>query len=325
MIPAGISGFGKVPRMGDFVRARAHGEPVASFEGWIQEAIAYGEAKRGAEWPAVYDGGAIHAFVFRPPKKAKTDRVLAGVVRPSRDAVGRRFPLVIGGAIDEAAVAGGPHILPLLLGEFFEQASASVLAADTAVGTLADFEAQVDRVHAPQVQPADAQGRTYEYDQWSYQTPLWTAWSILYGDGNSVAPIHAMHTILECLAPFRGQEAPTTPLSLRVPLGQGGVAAAAFWIDVVRRVARWGATVPTFFFHFDGFQGSMLLQLGDTPVSSLVELWSPDPRSDVVCDLMGSAKFDVERTLGLLPRSLADVLQQPSRAVSDLLAVLTTS
>ena len=48
-------------------------EPTASFEGWIQEAVAYGEAKRTHQWPTIYSQGALHAFVYRPPAKSKTN------------------------------------------------------------------------------------------------------------------------------------------------------------------------------------------------------------------------------------------------------------
>lgn len=325
-----VSGFGKVPRMGDFVRAHAHTEPTASFEGWIQEAMAYGEAKRGAGWQGAYATGAIHAFVFRPPKKAAAQAALraapgpsnvyAGVFGPSNDAVGRRFPLVIGASLDERSAAAGPHVLPLLLGDFFEQVTSTLMMRES-VASLSDFENAVARVAAPRLDQAASS--TWEYDQWSQQTPIAGAWGAIYGDVASLAPIHAVNTIRECLLPMRGQETPTTPLSLRVPLGQGGVAAAAFWIDVVRRVGRWGATVPTFFFHFDGTQGAMLLQLGDTPPSSLAELWSPDPSSDYVCDLMGGARFDVEKVLANLPPALATAMQQTNRPVTELLAALT--
>jgi type VI secretion system ImpM family protein len=318
--PALVSGFGKVPRMGDFVRVRSNAEPTASFEGWIQEAMAYGEGKRRDQWPTIYAAGAIHAFVYRPPKKAKTPSVLAGVFRPSSDAVGRRFPLVIGAPLAEQTVAPGPHLLPLVLGDFFEHATSQLMTVD-AVGSLEEFERHVSRVAMPYLD--DAGARHTEYNQWAYNTPLHTAWSVLYGFGNSLHPIHAISTITDCLASFRGREALDTPLSVRVPLGSGGVAAAAFWIDMVRRIARWSATVPTFFLHFDGYTGSMLLQLGDTPPSSLLELFSPDPSSDHVCDLMGTAKFDADRLLARLPPAIAQLLQRGDRPVSELLAVLS--
>ena len=312
-----VSGFGKVPRMGDFVRMRAGAEPVASFEAWIQEAMAWGEAKRAAQWPQIYGGGAIHGFVYRAPKKSKSTSLLAGVFRPSHDTVGRKFPLVIAASIPEQVVAPGPHLLPLVLGDFLEGATHALLNADH-VASLADFENLVDRVAAPYL---DGSSAAAEYDRWSWHTQLWTAWQAVYGEPYTHA-VHAVHTIIEALAPFRGTEAPSTPLSVRVPLGGAGVAAASFWLDVVRRAARWGGTVPSFFWSFDGQTGSMLIQLGDTPPSSLCELWRPDPASDHVCDLVTPGTYDANRILGKLPPAVAEVLRRGSGPVADFLAAL---
>jgi type VI secretion system ImpM family protein len=312
-------GFGKVPRMGDFVRVRANTEPTASFEGWIQEAVAYGEAKRTHQWPTIYGQGAIHAFVFRPPAKTKPTSVLAGVFRPSVDAVNRRFPLVIGASLDAVTVAPGPHLLPLVLGDFFEETTQALMGLDVCA-SLQEFEARVTVVQPPRLDSAPARSR--EYEGWAMSTPQWMAWGTVYGQAESRQAIHAIQTIIDCFSTLRGVEPPTTPLSVRVPLGGGGVAAAAFWIDVVRRIARWRSTVPTFFLHFDGYKGWMLVQLGDTPHSSLLELFAPDPGSDHVCDLMGNATFDPDRILARMPPAIAQVLADPSRPVGDLLNAL---
>lgn len=315
-----ITAFGKIPRMGDFVRVRASEEPTASFEGWIAEAMAYGEAKHGAQWPAIYQAGAIHAFVYRPPPRARSQSVFAGVLKPSTDAVGRKFPLVIGAAIPQALLAPSPHLMPLVLGDFFEQATAALLSAD-GVGSLLEFESHVGAVAPPRLEFADRSND--DYNQWAFTASLWSAWSTIYRTHNSPAPVHALYTINECLAPFRGVEPSTTPLSLRVPLGTGGIAAAVFWIDVVRRFAHWRATVPSFFFHFDGQAGTMLLQLGDTPPSSLVELWSPSADSDHVCDLTAESHFDPQTELRSLPPHVAQVLLRTDASpVNDLLAAL---
>ena len=90
-----MGAFGKIPGMGDFLRVRVHSEPMMSFEQWIEQAMGYGDAKRGQAWPGIYGGGNIHAFVYRAPRAARSMAVLAGIVKPSRDAVGRRFPLVV--------------------------------------------------------------------------------------------------------------------------------------------------------------------------------------------------------------------------------------
>jgi len=314
-----VAAFGKIPRMGDFVRMRSTGEPLSSFEGWIVEAMASGEDRRGPQWASQYAAGSMYAFLFRAPKAAKATSVLAGVLRPSQDAVGRKFPLVVCAPIVETAISRAPHLLPLVLGDFLEGATHALLSAD-AIASQQQFEDHVSRIPAPRFDAADHASN--EYAQWTQMTPLHTAWSSIYGEPYPPAVLHALYTIIEAIAPFRGQEAPATPLSVKLPLGGGGVAAAAFWIDVVRSSARWRATVPTSFWHFDGASGSILIQLGETPTSSLVELWSPDPHSDHVCDLTLPTQVDQQKTLGRLPPPVAETLQRPDGLVMHLLEAL---
>jgi type VI secretion system ImpM family protein len=314
-----VGAFGKIPRMGDFLRVRVNSEPMMSFESFIEQGMGYGEAKRGAAWPSAYGSGAIHAFLYRAPRAARSVALLTGTVKPSHDAVGRKFPMVIFSPVLETLVCGAPHLMPLALGDFLESATTAVLETEM-IGSGAELEAKVSRLAPPRFDNAEATIRDYE--GWTRQTYLQSAWAAIYGHPESAAPFHAIHTIVEALGPFRGQECPVTPLSVRVPLGVGGGAAAAFWIDIVRRIARWRVTVPTCFWSFDGTSGSLLIQLGDTPSSSLAELWSPDPQSDYVCDLTSASSVDRGRFLGRLPPHIAQRLDRPDTVVADLLAAL---
>jgi type VI secretion system ImpM family protein len=314
-----VGAFGKIPHMGDFVRVRANAEPVTSFHSWIEQGMAYGDAKRGQAWSQVYSAGQIHAFMYRVPRTAKSPAVLTGIVKPSNDAVGRKFPLVVFSPVLEKVVAGGPHLMPLALGDFLERATDVVLEAER-MTSQQQLEARVSTVSPPQFD--QAAHTTREYENWTRMTYVPNAWLAIYGEANSSRPIHAIHTIVEALGPFRGQESPTTPLSIRLPLGVGGGAAAAFWIDIVRRVGRWRTTIPTCFWSFDGQSGTILIQLGDTPASSLAELWSPDAQSDYVCDLTSAASIDRARFLGRIPPHVAQRLDRNDTLVADLLGAL---
>jgi hypothetical protein len=219
----------------------------------------------------------------------------------------------------EQLVMGAPHLMPLALGDFLEAATDVALETEQ-MQTAQQLDARVSRVQPPRFDQAVNTVR--EYETWTRMTYVQNAWTAIYGDPRSAGPLHAIHTILEALGPFRGQECPATPLSVRVPLGVGGGAAAAFWLDIVRRVARWRATVPTCFWSFDGTSGTILIQLGDLPTSSLAELWSPDANSDHVCDLTSAASVDRARFLGRMPPQLAHMLERPDTLVADLLNAL---
>ncbi len=314
-----VTAFGKTPKMGDFLRVGSAGRVGESFDDWIQQGMAVAEAKRGAAWAPAYSSGELWAFIYRAPRGVNIREGLVGVMKPSVDAVGRRFPLVISAAALSQCVVPWPHVLPMGFGEFLDRAATVLLESDSITGVA---EMQNALLRIPEPTPGDAQPSAHEYEAWAASTPLLNAWAVIYGPGDYVSPPRAIHTIGEALAPFRGEEAPNTKLSLRLPLGAGGVAAAAFWIDVIRQIARSLAEVRTCFWSVGGQTGSIIVQLGNTPPSTLGELWAPDPNSETMCDLTTPASVDVTRFMTRLPPHVAHVMQSPQAGVRDLLARL---
>ncbi|MGE0326100.1 MAG: type VI secretion system-associated protein TagF [Polyangiaceae bacterium] len=310
--------FGKLPKAGDFLRGGVAGEPASGFERWIEQGMVYGSTRRG-DWQPAFDTGSVHGFIYRAPPNVGAVSVIVGVIRPSRDTVGRRFPLVLFSQVPEPVLAGAPHIAPLLLGDFFELASELLLEAHEM--TPDEFRSAVAGIPAPRID----QLATYvaEYNEWVSATPLSTPLSVTYGEPEGAAIPHAIDTLIQCVAPFIGQEPMSTPLSARLPLGAGGVASAAFWIDVARRIARWRRTVPSAFWSASEADGTLLLQLGATPHSSLAELWSPDPDSDHVCDLTRAPRVSREQILGRLPPGVSQALVSPESPVGYFLQSLT--
>lgn len=313
-----VAGFGKVPTLGDFLHVRSYDEPIPTFEQFLTDGLAIAADRHGSAFAAAYDSGAPLAFVFRPPNARPGARVLVGLFRPSRDTVGRKFPLCVCAPLDPRSFAHAPHLLPLLLGDFLESATAASFGAD-GVRSQAELEAWLARVMPPRLEDLDGAGR--EYQQWAASTPHQVAFGIVYPYGG-VGPLHAVSTILGCVQGFRGQEQPQTPLSFRFPLGSGGPAAAAFWIDLVRSAARWRGTVPTTFWSFDGMTGVLRLQLGDPPSATVGELYRPDPDSDHCCDLTVAPATDPQTIAASMPPHVVAALQRPDLTVAQLAQVL---
>ena len=107
--------FGKIPTQGDFVRHHAEPFAYAGLDRWLQEGLATLARTGVALSPS--------RFLF-----LAGDAMLGGVLVPSRDRVGRQFPLavfvVVAGAGDAARLS------PILLGDFMTAAEA---VADVAV------------------------------------------------------------------------------------------------------------------------------------------------------------------------------------------------
>ena len=303
-----VTVFGKTPRMGDFLRV-GHGGPAGeALEQWVEQGLALSEAKRGGMWPSIYASGATYAFIFRPPRSGSA---LVGVIKPSVDAVGRRFPLVVYAQALARASVPWPHVLPMVFGEFLDAAANLLIEADAVTG-IADMQTALRRVPPPNL--ADGERTAQEYDAWAASTLLSHAWSVVYGGEQAMSVPRSLHTMSEAVAPFRGQEGPATKLGLRLPLGPGGIAAAAFWLDTLRRLSRTPGEVRTCFWSFDGSSGCAIVQLGDTPSSTLGELWSPDANSEYLCDLTEPASVDVGRFLTRLPPTSPRRCSRPRRS-----------
>jgi type VI secretion system ImpM family protein len=313
---AQVGAFGKVPKMGDFVRAG--GRLTPSFEAWLESGLAWGDKKHREAWPALYDGGGAYGFVFRPLSSEAEPSVLVGTLKPSHDSVGRRFPTIIFGRLPEKKTSAAPHLMPLLL-EPFASAGRRVMTDGESATSAADLQKHIDPLQAALAAIDVVDGA---YDTWSHGTAASDFWATIYGDERSTAPLVALKSIHEAVAPFANQENGTTTLGIRLPLGSGGAGTAAFWVDAVRRIAGWQSTTPTVFWSLDDRASTMLIQLGTTPASSLAALWAPDPESASVCDVSAVTWFgDRATALRALPREWVSGLQRPG-SVSDMLELI---
>jgi len=107
--------FGKIPAKGDFVRHNVSSGTTRAFEQWVQES---NDSLRGA-------GGDLpeHAIrvVFTPPG---SDTTIVGVLVPSQDKVGRKFPLVIFGSTPVATTRAHFSAMPVIWAPFLDSAAA---------------------------------------------------------------------------------------------------------------------------------------------------------------------------------------------------------
>lgn len=86
-----IAVFGKHPSFGDFV---AYGVPPklrGELQTWVTEMFAGARAACGEDWHDVFDGARPVRFWLG---QTILGQCLRGVLRPSRDTVGRRYPMI---------------------------------------------------------------------------------------------------------------------------------------------------------------------------------------------------------------------------------------
>ncbi len=90
---AGFAAFGKIPALGDFFRLNAASDFVTPWDGWLQATLLAAAAALGDQFEGCYMQAPIWRFAV-PPGVAGHQGVV-GVLMPSIDRVGRRFPLTL--------------------------------------------------------------------------------------------------------------------------------------------------------------------------------------------------------------------------------------
>jgi len=89
----GFGAFGKMPSVGDFFRIGVPPGFVTAWDDWIQHGMLEVQKALGGSWDAHYMSAPIWRFCLSPGL-AGPQKVI-GVLMPSIDRVGRRFPLTL--------------------------------------------------------------------------------------------------------------------------------------------------------------------------------------------------------------------------------------
>ncbi len=305
--------LGKHPTRGDFLAAGNRDSDFTSFDAFLTRNIEWAEEKAGPEWVNAYGAGTLQAFVYRSPSASRAS-ALVGAFAPSWDRAGRRFPLTLAVPLfAPQSLLAAPEVLPLALESTWQFTSELLLSFTS------NPNAQVEVAKAPlgalQVTLDDAFD---SYASWTRSLPSRELWALMFGAEAPVDPARVLSLVSSTVATCRGTERPMSSLALRLPLGAAGGAALCFWLDWVCRIARWKATIPTFFWSHDGRQGAAVIALGSPPACTLAELWTATGSRDEICDVAKapwqleplSAPHPVELALRQLPEhhSVAELL-----------------
>jgi type VI secretion system ImpM family protein len=279
--------LGKHPSHGDFLKIGNREHEFTSFDAFLTHNIEWAEEKAGPSWEQAFLKGGVFAFAYRPTTGGRAD-ALVGAFGPSVDRAGRRFPLSVGMPLTaNAELLASPEIMPLVFEPCWQTASDFVLSL--ALEPDASVATRLLGVLPPVVELEEA---LVSYAEWTRSLPIEELWELIFGESRPVDPAAVLALIGDAVRTCRGVERPTTPLSLRLPLGIAGGAAVCFWLDWVRSLARWKATLPSFFWSHDGEQGTMILCLGMPPRCTLAELWMPTGQRDEICDV-ATAPWDI--------------------------------
>ncbi|HSC86064.1 MAG TPA: type VI secretion system-associated protein TagF [Polyangiaceae bacterium] len=303
--------FGKVPWAGDFVQSALAPE-AEIFRSWLELGIATA-SERGEGWKTGFDAAAQKAFVF-PTGEAT---VSVGVMKPSRDAVGRRFPLAVFSSLRVESLLVGPHALPLSLGAFLQGADAVLEQLSTSPSS--DPTLALSQIQQPN--STELPLHLDAYNGWAQSAALRSAGQAIFGAEWRDRLGHALFVCIESIRPFFGQERPPTPLAVRLPVGAGFAGAVAFWMQVVRTCSGWRTTVPATVWSFEPSGASVTLFFGSPNPGAFADLWETAPRSDNLSNLLVDG-YPAKLYLADTRPDLLALLDSPSATVADLIARL---
>lgn len=112
---AGGGAFGKMPEVGDFFRLNVASSFVRVWDNWLQQLIMEGQTFYGAGFDAHYMSAPLWRFTLAADLAGPSK--IMGVLMPSVDRVGRRFPLTLVMPLESP---GPPALDHLREGSLFE-------------------------------------------------------------------------------------------------------------------------------------------------------------------------------------------------------------
>lgn len=180
--------FGKLPGTGDFVQRRLAPAFVTAWDTAFEVAVDGARTACGGNWDALWRAAPIWRFALNAG--ACGDAACVGVIGPSVDRVGRRFPMVLAHPVDAAAamhaiVAGADgwySSLERVCAMACKGGAVSADDFDAAVSALADPAAWLDETRARLPMAASgADGWPVPWLQASGDQQLANAWADIGG------------------------------------------------------------------------------------------------------------------------------------------------
>ena len=116
--------FGKLPNRADFVRVNANHPVALEFDEFIQSALEYMAGEPGAIERAAQTGTVDFQYVSRDQRQ-----IMLGVLMPSHDQAGRRYPLVAAAILPFESIEGYLPVAPIVYEVFFDGLREQVINA----------------------------------------------------------------------------------------------------------------------------------------------------------------------------------------------------
>ncbi len=291
--------YGKHPSCGDFIRHNCGGPELARLDGWLSAAIDTGR-RLLPTWEQDYASVLAISFLLHPWDEAAGPWSLLGIVAPSQDNAGRRFPLVLFAQLERAQAL--QHYAALPHDPFLESAT-RLFQRRNALGRdeLLREVARLAPPDAKSLQQAAAAQRDY-----LTQTSFIAACATMFGLDAPAQQGKAVGTLRQVVASVRGGARPR--YGVRCPLGRDPAGNAGFWLELLRREARRPVQLDLLW-----TANRLLIYFERAAPRALAALLSPGWQHDSIYDVCTATGGAEHARLPLTDCPLWDLLQAGER------------
>lgn len=300
----GVAGlFGKIPAQGDFVRLNASTPAALAFDVFLQESL---ESLRRSNTELVPEPVRFAFF----DQKSKSG--IYGVFAPSRDAVGRSYPLSVFAPL---RVDLGLAPVPVAGRAFFDEAGELLALGETLSST--DLCARAKLLQTPDG-AGDGVGRDRARRTLHDTGAAWL-WTVLFPEGPAAGMAYALRTLKTACDAVRGTppSIPGVVLDCPAPNFQS----ALLWLALCDARLGWRGAAPSFFWSASG-GGRMLIALGAPPAALLSFLARPDSSSNKLWPLRTGVATAREAALRDLDQSMQKVATADDGSLLDVVTAM---
>jgi type VI secretion system protein ImpM len=296
--------FGKIPARPDFVRENMVDPGARELDAWLVRATEDLHAAR-AELPP-----RLLRFAFFAPG---AQRLMVGALAPSRDEVGREFPVAVFAGLDGAAASRQLAAIP----------GASRPLLDAADALLREVPAlQPEEIRRRLAEMTSAAGGSLEAAATAAAGNLGADRAAefvqrAFGPHGAEQHYYGFYTWLVATGPLRG-EAPTAASTvLQCPIS--GEADLIAWLELARLTLGWRGAAPSFFWT-EAPDPRLWLSLGPPPALLLRHVADPHYQSSKLWPLITDRQAAVERARDTLVPALEGLLDGEPASLHALLA-----
>jgi type VI secretion system protein ImpM len=303
-VTATIGVFGKMPAAADFVAVDAAGPAGAGLQEWLQRENDHLIGKRLAFPPTPI------RFVYRDPQAQGT---MVGVLAPSRDQVGRTFPLSIVARVDPSTAVRFPA-LPAAYAQFLD--GAATVLSEAATLTVAMLTDRARALPLPSGDDID------DAAQWARQaleaTPGRVILEALFGPLEGGVHYHGIHMFRTGCAHVTGHDPGSAGIILECPARDD--VQVDFWLSLAHGLLRWTTAPPSLLWTDTASPDSrLLIALGSPPAGVIHYLADPAVHADRLWPMRTTSSASIEAGRAALTAACRRVLEPPAPTAAAVL------